>query len=167
MAYTDDERIRAKRRALYILAQRDHSAKELYDKLIKNYPPELCTLTVETMRDFGYLDEEKYARKLFKSYMNKGWGKSKIRFELKRRGLPEGLIALCEEEYDDEDYIEEITELINKKYINKLDFSDYSSVQRVTAALARRGFSYDDIKIAMSRVREECDEDYDDFTDYE
>lgn len=167
MAYTDDERIRAKRRALYILAQRDHSAKELYDKLIKNYPPELCTLTVEAMRDFGYLDEEKYARKLFKSYMNKGWGKSKIRFELKRKGLSEDLIALCEEEYDDEDYIEEITELINKKYINKLDFSDYSSVQRVTAALARRGFSYDDIKTAMARVREEYDEDYDDFTDYD
>lgn len=35
MSYTDDERIRAKRRALYILAQRDHSKKELYDKLIK------------------------------------------------------------------------------------------------------------------------------------
>lgn len=167
MAYTDDERIRAKRRALYILAQRDHSAKELYDKLIKNYPPELCALTVEAMRDFGYLDEEKYARKLFKSYMNKGWGKSKIRFELKRKGLSEDLIALCEEEYDDEDYIEEIIELINKKYINKLDFSDYSSVQRVTAALARRGFSYDDIKTAMARVREEYDEEYDDFTDYD
>ena len=167
MAYTDDERIRAKRRALYILAQRDHSAKELYDKLIKNYPPELCTLTVEAMRDFGYIDEEKYAGKLFKSYMNKGWGKSKIRFELKRKGLPEDLIALCEEEYDDEDYIEEIKELINKKYINKLDFSDYSSVQRVTAALARRGFSFEDIKVAMTRVREECDENNDDFTDYE
>ena len=44
MSYTDDERIRAKRRALYILAQRDHSKKELYDKLIKNYPPDLCEI---------------------------------------------------------------------------------------------------------------------------
>lgn len=39
MSYTDDERIRAKRRALYILAQRDHSKKELYDKLIKTILP--------------------------------------------------------------------------------------------------------------------------------
>ena len=46
MSYTDDERIRAKRRALYILAQRDHSKKELYDKLIKNYPPDLCEMVV-------------------------------------------------------------------------------------------------------------------------
>ena len=29
MSYTDDERIRAKRRALYILAQRDHSKRAL------------------------------------------------------------------------------------------------------------------------------------------
>ncbi|MBP3922963.1 MAG: regulatory protein RecX [Ruminiclostridium sp.] len=167
MSYTEEERIKAKRRALYILAQRDHSAKELYDKLIKNYPPELCELTVEIMKDFGYLDEEKYSKKLYRYYMNKGWGKSRIRFELKRRGLSEGLIALCEEEYDNEDYIEEIISLINKKYINKLDFSDYGSVQRVTAALARRGFSYDDIKTAMRRVREECDDENDDYEFYE
>ena len=119
------------------------------------------------MKDFGYLDEEKYSKKLYRYYMNKGWGKSRIRFELKRRGLSEGLIALCEEEYDNEDYIEEIISLINKKYINKLDFSDYGSVQRVTAALARRGFSYDDIKTAMRRVREECDDENDDYEFYE
>ncbi len=159
MSYTDDERIRAKRRALYILAQRDHSKKELYDKLIKNYPDDLCIMVVDMMVDFGYIDEEKYAKKLYRSYMNKGWGKSKIRFELKRRGLPMSLIEIYEQEYDSEDYVEQIIQLVNKKYINKLDFSDYQSVQRVTAAMARRGFDYEDIKIALNKIREEWDED--------
>ncbi len=159
MPYTDDERIRAKRRALYILAQRDHSKKELYDKLIKNYPDDLCETVVDMMIEFGYIDEEKYTRKLYRSYVNKGWGKSKIRFELKRKGLPVSLIEQCEEEYNSEDYVEQIIQLVNKKYINKLDFSDYASVQRVTAAVARRGFDYEDIKIALQEIKDEWDED--------
>ena len=163
MSYTDDERIRAKRRALYILAQRDHSKKELYDKLIKNYPADLCGLVVENMVDFGYIDEEKYAAKVYKSYVNKGWGKSKIRFEMRRRGLPESLIDSYSEGYDSEDYIEQIIQLVEKKYINKLDFSDYKSVQRVIAALARRGFDYEDIKIAIGRVKEDYEDGSEDF----
>ena len=72
--------------------------------------------------------------------------------------MPESLISQQEEEYDAEDFIDEIIHLVDKKYANKLDFSDYKSVQRVTAALARRGFAYDDIKLALSRVK---DGDYD------
>ena len=85
MSYTDDERIRAKRRALYILAQRDHSKKELYDKLIKNYPPDLCEMVVGLMCEHDLINEEKYTEKLYRAYINKGWGKSKIRFELLRK----------------------------------------------------------------------------------
>ncbi|MBR4306158.1 MAG: regulatory protein RecX [Ruminiclostridium sp.] len=164
MTYTENDRIRAKRRAMYILAQRDHSSKELYDKLIRNYPSELCELTVELMKEYGYIDEEKYAEKLYKECMTKGWGKSKIRYELRRRGLPEGLIARCEDNYDDEDFIDEIIELVNRKYAEKYDFSDFRDVQRLTVSLAGRGFSYDDIKTALARIRDNGD-DYDDSFD--
>ena len=160
MSYTDEERIKAKRRAMYILAQRDHSKKELYDKLIKNYPEDLCRLVVDLMCEHGLIDEEKYSEKLYRAYINKGWGKSKIRFELRRKGLPDSLISQQEEEYDAEDFIDEIIHLVDKKYSSKLDFSDYKSVQRVTAALARRGFGYEDIKLALSRIKNgDYDED--------
>ncbi len=159
MSYSDSERIRAKRRALYILGARDHSKKELYDKLIKNYPTDLCDMVVDMMEELGYIDEEKYAEKLYRQYMNKGWGKSKIRFELRRRGLPDSLIRENEEEYESEDFIEKIKELIEKKYLSKLDFSDRDSVMRVTAALARRGYGYEDIKLALSMVEEELEDE--------
>ena len=167
MSYTDEERIKAKRRAMYILAQRDHSKKELYDKLIKNYPEDLCRLVVDLMCEHGLIDEEKYSEKLYRAYINRGWGKSKIRFELRRKGLPDSLISQQEEEYDAEDFIGEIIQLVNKKYEDKLDFSDYKSVQRVTAALARRGFGYEDIKLALSRIKngEYDEEEADDFGD--
>ena len=98
------------------------------------------------------------------AYINKGWGKSKIRFELRRKGLPDSLISQQEEKYDAEDFIDEIIHLVDKKYSSKLDFSDYKSVQRVTAALARRGFAYDDIKLALSRIK---DGDYDEEEEYD
>lgn len=115
-------------------------------------------MVVALMCEHDLINEEKYTQKLYKAYINKGWGKSKIRFELRRKGLPDSLISQQEEEYDAEDFIDEIIHLVDKKYANKLDFSDYKSVQRVTAALARRGFAYDDIKLALSRVK---DGDYD------
>ena len=108
--------------------------------------------------------EEKYTEKLYRAYITKGWGKSKIRFELRRKGLPDSLISQQEEEYDAEDFIDEIIHLVDKKYSSKLDFSDYKSVQRVTAALARRGFAYDDIKLALSRIK---DGDYDEEEEYD
>ena len=151
----DGLRIRAKRRAMYILAARDHSKKELYDKLIKNYPAELCEEVTELMAEYGYIDEEKYANKLYRQYMNKGWGKSKIRFELKRRGLPDSCIRENEQEYDSEDFFDKLVEFIEKKYLAKLDFSDRQSIQRVTAALARRGYDYEGIKSALRKVKEE------------
>ena len=75
------------------------------------------------MCEHGLIDEEKYSEKLYRAYINKGWGKSKIRFELRRKGLPDSLISQQEEEYDTEDFIDEIIRLVNKKYADKLDFS--------------------------------------------
>lgn len=165
MSYSDDERIRAKRRAMYILASRDHSKKELYDKLIKNYPPDLCERVVELMCEYGYIDEEKYTEKLYRAYMKKGWGKSKIRFELKRKGLPDGLVRVAEEGYDEEDREEQLCSLIRKKYLSRLDFEDRKSIQRVTDSLAQRGFGYDEIKRALKQISEEEQSYFDEFSE--
>ncbi len=153
MAYTDEQRIRAKRRALYILGSRDHSKKELYDKLRRNYPDDLCRYVVKLMEDNELINEEQYAKRLYAAYFGKGYGKIRIRSELRRRGLPDDIIAENEQEYNSEDFVEEIIQLVNKKYSSKLDFSDRKSVDRVAAALARRGYGWDDIKLALSRVK--------------
>ena len=99
-------------------------------------------MVVGLMCEHDLINEEKYTEKLYRAYINKGWGKSKIRFELRRKGLPDSLISQQEEEYDTEDFIDEIIHLVDKKYAGKLDFSDYKSVQRVTAALARILYSF-------------------------
>lgn len=91
MSYTDDERIRAKRRALYILAQRDHSKKELYDKLIKNYPPDLCETVVGLMCEHDLINEEKYTEKLYRAYINKVGVSPKSALNCGERAYPTAL----------------------------------------------------------------------------
>lgn len=79
-------------------------------------------MVVGLMCEHDLINEEKYTEKLYRAYINKGWGKSKIRFELRRKGLPDSLISQQEEEYDTEDFIDEIIHLVDKKYASKLDF---------------------------------------------
>lgn len=156
-SFDKEKYITAKKRALYLLGGKDYSEKELMDKLLQNYPEEICREVVEAMREYGYINDERYTEKLYEAYKRKGWGKPKIRFELKRRGISEHLILLKEQEYEHDDYIEDIIQFVNKKYKNKLDFEDYDSVRRVTAALVRRGFSYDDVKTALNAIKEDIE----------
>lgn len=55
-------------------------------------------MVVGLMCEHDLINEEKYTEKLYRAYINKGWGKSKIRFELRRKGLPDSLISQQEEE---------------------------------------------------------------------
>ena len=57
-----EELTRAKRRALYILADSDRTEKQLYDKLKKTgYSEEAIAGAMDYVRGFGYLDDMKYA----------------------------------------------------------------------------------------------------------
>ena len=50
--------MRAKRRALYILAQRDHSAKELYDKLMKKMDGDYTNLLTPAIAKAKAIEEQ-------------------------------------------------------------------------------------------------------------
>lgn len=142
------ERRKARERAYYLLGYRDHSKKELYDKLLKNARPEICTEIIELVESQGLLNDEDYADKLANYYLNsKKWGQKRTYMELLKRGIDKDLIAdainCCEV-----DYISNIKEIIERRYYDSLD--DYKSRQKVITALLRMGYKYDDIKNAMS-----------------
>lgn len=51
------------------------------------------------------------------------------------------------------DPVDSITEIINKSYLRKL--REENGRDKVIAALARRGFSYSDIKSALNKILNE------------
>lgn len=146
------ERRKAQERAYYLLGYRDHSKKELYDKLLKSARPEIANDVVNMVEEQGFLDDEDYAGKLARYYMkSKKWGAKRAYYEMLKRGIDKEIINIAIDECD-VDYIENIKAIIDKKYYDCLD--DYKGKQKLIAALMRLGYAYDDIKTAISEYNE-------------
>lgn len=144
---------RARERALYLLDERDYSYVEMFKKLESNYSEEICYKVVDNLAELGLINDRRYAKKCAEYFMTrKLWGKYRAREEMKRRGLTNDLIGEALSEYE-EGSLERLTELISKKYLRKL--SEENGRNKVKAALARQGFSYDEINAALAEFEEE------------
>ncbi len=155
---------KAKKRALYLLSVREYCEGELYKKLLQNYDEDTAREAAAAMREYGYINDEDFAPMLAESLIhNKHMGLRKARFEMLRRGLDENLVEDVLSEYSEDDIDEEITNLLEKKYSNKL--RDRDDRRRTIAALARRGYDYYAVKRCIEALLEDSDED--DFDDYD
>lgn len=55
---------KARERALYLMESRDHSYSELFDKLEKNYPEDVCFEVCSRLAELGIINDRRYAEKL-------------------------------------------------------------------------------------------------------
>lgn len=133
-----------------LLSRRDHSVKELKEKLLRTVDEASADKAIERFLELGYLDDEKFAKALSKHlYEVKNYSDNHVRQELYKRGISREIV------YDiidnsEIDSIETIINLVNKKYYNKLNAEN--GKEKVVAALMRKGFSYGDIKTALHRI---------------
>jgi regulatory protein len=147
---------RARERALYLLEYRDHSYKELNDKLMRNYSDEICEAVMEKMCQLGLIDDEKYAEKLAAKLVEvKKYGKYRARFEMHKKGIDRELIDELLEQYEEETE-ERLEALVERKYSRYL--VDRKGVTKVTNALARLGYSYSDIKAVLENFMDEVED---------
>lgn len=148
----------AKKRAMYLLGGKDYSKKELFDKLLKNYSRETCESVIEMMCEYGFLDDERYAKKLARQYIEvRKYGKSRAKMMMLQKGLGSALADEALKQYSADDLINEIVEIIEKKYYDRLfteGLEGRKEMQKVMAALARRGYGFEDIKSAVALVKE-------------
>ena len=134
-----------------LLSRRDHSVKELREKLLRTVDGESADRAIEKFTEMGYLDDEKfssaYAKHLFET---KNASVYVVKQELLKRGISLEIIGKVIDNYDDYDAVGSIVEIIRKKYLSKI--SAVNGIEKVTAALMRKGFSYSDIKTALNRI---------------
>ena len=157
-----DNMRKAKKRALYLLGSRMYCYGELYKKLLPTYGEEASRAAADAMQEYGYIDDEDYARKLAERLIRgKRYGMGKTRWEMQRRGLDKNLIEDVLTEYSEDDIDEEIMHLLQTKYSEKLD--DPDDRRRTMAALARRGYGWGEVKRCMERCAELTeDEEFED-----
>ncbi len=144
-----------KGRALELLSRRPMSARELRDKLLqKGADEESAALTVRWLLERRLLDDESYAAAVARHYAAKGYGEGRVRQELSRRGVPRDYWDGALEQRPDN------TEKIDRLIAARLhDPEDRDEVRKVSAALFRRGFGWDEIRAALRRFHAEAEED--------
>ena len=136
-----------------LLSRRDHSVKELRDKLLRTVDERSAEKAIAKMLEYGYLDDEKYARTLMNHLVNnKRMSVSFIRQEMYKRGLSSEIIADVLEETEI-DSVANIKDLISGKYRAKL--LNENGKEKVISALMRKGFNYGDIKAAFYELENE------------
>ncbi len=137
--------------AMFSLDMRDHSEKEIRQKLSRKYDEQSVDTAVEKLLDLGLVNDRRYAELLARElFERKRYGKNRVRSELYRKGIASEIVNEVLEEYENEnepDNVQTIVDIIRKKYYNKL--IDEKSRQKVVAALVRLGYSFSDIRQAM------------------
>ena len=137
---------RAKSRALWYLSRGDLSEKSLFEKLVRGGFSETASRdAVERMKELGLVNDYMYAKRLADYLSNTGISNREIQFKRTQKGIDRDIVRGLSKSENDE--IDEIKYLIEHKYKNKLDGE--SNIQKVFAALVRKGFSYSDVKAAL------------------
>ncbi len=149
---------KARARALEYLAGRELSSAVVYERLCRWFTAEAAAQAVAELVEQGWLDDARYARIKAQSLLAARKSRRAAARTLKEQGLREEQItAALAEFYDAQDEEEDpelaaATALVTGRYRAKLAAGRRDLV---TAALARRGFSYPVIRAALAAAEEQ------------
>lgn len=136
----------AKARALRIINARPMSREELRKRLIeKGETPDNAEACAEWLCQMGLINDTEYAGSVVRHYAAKGYGASRIKQELRRHGVSRELWDEAMEQMTEQD--EYLARFLRSRLS---DPGDRAQVKKVSDALFRRGYSWDQIKHALN-----------------
>ena len=102
----------------------------------------------------NYINEERFAKVYAggKFRVNK-WGRQKIGFELKLKGIPEGMIQKGLEEIDEEDYRRVLRDLIRKKRKEIKPEKDLNIREKIITFAQGKGYETELILTALKELK--------------
>lgn len=147
------EQRRAKEKALYFLGFRDHSKKELFNKLKRTESEAAAEYAVDKMIELGFVDDERFARRYAEQLIEiKRLSVRGVRQKLFEKGIERDIIDEVLDEFE-LDPKENIRALIERKYERYLD--DEKGVKKTVSALQRMGYGWSDINAVINEYTEE------------
>ncbi len=141
--------------ALALLARRDHSKKELAQKLSKKFTLDFRELEIllEALVSSGYQDDLRFAENYTRSRLRKGFGPERIRLELKQKGVSNEVIDEILRSSDWQ-WLEAAESVLKKKYA-KIP-SDLKEKAQQSHFLRYRGFNSDQVRAVFDGIQEMC-----------
>ena len=133
-----------------LLKYRPRAKGELAQRLkLKKYSSSVIKKVLTYLEESAYIDDQEFARLFVSSCLQKGWGRRRIDYTLKKFGVDESI--RIEALGDDQIYRERMREIMKKKiayYKGKKN-----AFSKVLRSLLSRGFEYSDIMQEMQNVR--------------
>ncbi len=153
----ENECRRARERALYLLDERDYSARSLKEKLYKSYGEKVAEAVVDALGAEGIVDDRRYAERLYEELIRK-FGRYRVKDELYRKGIPADIISEVMEtmEEDEDEAVKRIKNIVNDK---RVDIFDKDDLRRIQGNLLRRGYTYSQISYAIDTMKREQEEE--------
>ncbi len=151
---------RAKSRALWYLDRMDYTEKALYEKLLRaGFSKKASAAVIAKLCELSLIDDRRYAERMADRLIASNISKREALNKMYLKGIPLDLAKeiLSQTESDEG---EQIKALLEGKFAYKLTLEN--GVEKVFSALARKGFSFSEIKKALKEYKEElefCEED--------
>ena len=149
----------AKNYAARLVSSRSYTEKAMREKLIAHIgDEETAEKTIAFLKEYKLLDDADYARRYAHDLVHlKKFGIRQVKWKLKEKGIADHIAEKVIEELDFDNTISENLEsLIVKKLSGNYDIKNIMKVKRY---LASRGYSFDEINSAFSKIKAE-DEEY-------
>lgn len=141
----------AVRKGSDLLSYSPSSRRRLVSRLrAKGIDRESAESAAERLEEIGAINENADVERAVRGYLNKLWGRSRIRKELAAKGYSEKYINEHLSHIDEDTLIDNCATLISKKYRTVPVSPDEK--KKMIAALLRYGYSYSEIKQALERI---------------
>jgi len=145
----EDQGEKAYGKALFFLNFRPRSRKEVHDKLVeKEFDGKIIELVLARLEKNGFLNDLEFAKSWIRDKKQVSpQGKYRISRELGQKGVEKEVIdAAFLSEFQENDELEMALALGKKKLALYKNLPKREKNDKISAALARRGFSWDVIK---------------------
>jgi regulatory protein len=144
----ESESCQAFQKASDYLGLRLHTISELKTKLYKKgFSAAAIRLTIEKLKEYGYLNDEAFARS-FVSYHN-GLSRAELQNKLEKRGVDRRIICDALAGVDAEADLA-AAKLLAEKYLKNKNIADCKN--KLYAFLLRKGFDYSIVSAAIKAV---------------
>lgn len=135
-------------RALGLLVRREHSRRELIDKLAaRGLERGEVAAAVDRLANEGWQDDVRFAEQLVRSRAGTGYGPIRIRAELSTHGLDAEAIEAAMATFDG-DWSQLARGLVERRHGTAGALEDLRTRRKAADMLARRGFTGDQIRAA-------------------
>lgn len=151
--------------AVSLLALRARSTGELRQKLLqRHYMEDTADMVIYKLEKEHFVNDEQFAEDYARQLSQRKLGKRRILMELRQKGIDSRMAEDAAGQLDEEEAAEGAAQLASKllkKYARESD--SRKAMQKLIAAMARRGYGYDEsrqaVETAMEALRSEEDEE--------